>query len=1034
MLTKQLPTMRKLLKILLISVAGLFIILLLLPFIFQEAIGRKILDAVNETINGEFSIEQADLSLLRDFPSASLGLIHPVCKSYVGNDTTQLMDAQRIYLSINLWDILLKKDVLTIHQLEIEQPTLSLIAWDSLSANYSIAKDTSGEANNSESLDFKIEEYSISDGHVHYTNLKDNEILHINGLSHRGSFNRTGNLQRTVSETAVDSFSFYQQGIYLLKDVKLDWNLSLDINSTESQYKIVASLLKLNDFSLECEGAIHKSNDVWKIDQFKLSSPSSKFKDIFSLIPNAFTKDFKQVISDGLLSFNGELVGAVNPEKNIYPNWKFALQIDHGSLNYPGKPIKLEDVNIKLRSENSNPQRLGAFLSIEEFKFKMQEDYASATLQMNDLFQNVKVDGQVECKLSFEKWSQFFPFDNGTQMRGKLNLKSKFKFNEEDILNNDYSSIQFDGFTQITDFFLKSQDMLDVHIPKAEMVYSPNDWKLKDAIVHYGNSDFQFNGNLKKPLALLNDQTRTELKISHLSNKIDLNELMQTPETNVTVTPSSITQAPSMLNQLNISFNSNIKKILYDVYECSDGKAMGSLMGNALKVQNAEITVNENHFSGSIQFENMLDYLYTQEALKGTINVGTTMLNLDKLMVTNYKPIEGTASSTVYFSLPENMNLDISLNADQFLFSPLRLANLRGVAHLENQGMEIQNTYADVAGGKMALTGLFEAKTNQQPSYNFKYEIKRLEFRNAFKSFFTISKLAPVFEYIDGVFNSTIIFEGKLKQDNFPDFNSLNVDGVIETLEGAIKGFKPLQEISNRIHIKELEGLKLKNTKNWVRVENGTVVLSEFNTNLKDVQLSIGGSHQIEGPMNYNIVADIPSKFTQQYMKEIKLDKGIEIYNDVMSKLGMNKPIGTELSLDVNLTGTITKPNIHITLRPKQGASSTSVSNMVVQTVKDSLKTAGQNALERGKTVIHETSQKAIDSLKHIADRKVDEIGQKAQDEIKKKADSLLNKTIDSSMKKAIDSVGRKILPNGAESVDSIKSKIKEWNPFKKKK
>lgn len=65
----------------------------------------------------------------------------------------------------------------------------------------------------------------------------------------------------------------------------------------------------------------------------------------------------------------------------------------------------------------------------------------------------------------------------------------------------------------------------------------------------------------------------------------------------------------------------------------------------------------------------------------------------------------------------------------------------------------------------------------------------------------------------------------------FPVIDSINIDGIIETLEGSIKGFKPLEAIADKLKLNAIRNLNIKNTKNWITVQNGLVSIKDFNKN-----------------------------------------------------------------------------------------------------------------------------------------------------------------------------------------------------------
>ena len=65
----------------------------------------------------------------------------------------------------------------------------------------------------------------------------------------------------------------------------------------------------------------------------------------------------------------------------------------------------------------------------------------------------------------------------------------------------------------------------------------------------------------------------------------------------------------------------------------------------------------------------------------------------------------------------------------------------------------------------------------------------------------------PVAEYMEGMFNTTLIMKGNLTQNMSIDLTSLDASGFIETLNGKLKSYPPLSKLGTTLQIKEFQNI-----------------------------------------------------------------------------------------------------------------------------------------------------------------------------------------------------------------------------------
>src|ERR1700743_3396394 len=102
-------TFKKVLKVTGISLGSLLVLMIALPFLFPQAINRKINEWANANINGHISFSRTRLSFFKHFPNLTLSLYDVTLMGSAPFQNDTLIAAQDIALGIDVPSIFRKK-------------------------------------------------------------------------------------------------------------------------------------------------------------------------------------------------------------------------------------------------------------------------------------------------------------------------------------------------------------------------------------------------------------------------------------------------------------------------------------------------------------------------------------------------------------------------------------------------------------------------------------------------------------------------------------------------------------------------------------------------------------------------------------------------------------------------------------------------------------------------------------------------------------------------------------------------------------
>lgn len=1026
--------MRRILKIASLFIAALLILALVIPLLFKGRIVEELNKAVNKNIYGKIEFADASVSLFKNFPKLTLTVDHINCHSFVHQDTSQLFQASEIQLGINLWTLITEKDQITINKLIFVNPVLNIIEYDSLNANYQIVppSDTSSA---SQQLKLNIEDYKIIGGQIQYESALNGTMLNVNKLSHAGSLKYSEATVQIKTRTEIPELNLEQNNIGILKNARFTSVLDLDYKKADQLFNIIKGEFNLNELKLECKGLFGQKDESLVMD-LNINAPGNEFKDLFSILPNALTKDFNQVKSSGTFQFEADINGTYSAKEKTFPSWDVKGNIENGKLQYPGKSIQIENFQLYLLSQNIGPALDKSLIDIKKFSFVLNNQAFNGSLVLSNLIDDLKVAGKVQGVLNLTDLNNFYPLEQNTSISGIVRPDINFKFSESAIKQKQYDQVECSGSLAISNLKYQSGKKPGIAIPDADVLISPKQLEIKKFDLRFGVSDMKIAGIINDPLNFISKDLKVKGKLISRSNLINAQEWIvpENSKSKVIVLDKGV---PDFISNLDVELNCEVGQLIYSDYDIRDIKASGFIQGNTIRILDYSSLVNQNSITGTGSLSGIYSYLMYDQTLNGNLNITSKSFDADRFLAKKENAKNGTNSNDQAFVVPSNFNIAVVFKAEEVLYNPMKMNAVKGKLSIVKNEIQFEDLSANLAGGKIALKGLYNTENASLPYFNFKFDLMNLPFSGALSSFVTLRKLAPVMQYIQGYFNTNLIVEGICGQDMMPILDSIKVDGLFETIQGSLKGFKPLELLADKLKINGLKSMSFKNTKNWVSVEDGVVAIKDFNKKIDEFDVNINGSHKLSGMMDYQFIVKIPKNKVSDFTSMIKLDHAMDQLNSILNKTGFGGMVPSNLNILVNMKGTFSNPSYTFKLLNDKGdvTSGESVTESIKSKVTDSLKSRLESEKEKATKEIN----KIQDSLTKEATKKAEELKNQILDKAKTEAtkaidSSLISKTKDVT-KEQLDTLTQKVLNKDAKKeVDQIKDKIKDWNPFKKDK
>ena len=1023
--------MKKLIKRFLLITGILFGLILIagisIPFIYKDKIKARAMENINKNLDALVSVGDIDLTIFRTFPYLGVQFNEISVfgkKEFAG---VPLFSANKLSLGFNIVSIIKGEKPLTIREIILDKPLINIQILENGKANYDISKDTSSKTANNEDIKMVLNKYQIINGTIVFNDKSTGIFIELKELDHTGSGDFSNDLFDLVTKTSCKSMTLANGNVTYLCKANVMYDATLSADLLNNKYSLKKNSLIINEIELLADGFV-KLNEKDKEMDLNFSSPQNSFKNFLSLIPGAYTADFKDVKTEGNFKLKGMIKGKLSDTS--IPSFDILVNINKGMVKYPTLPKSIKNIEANISIVNKGNQADQTVLSINPINLTIDSNPFEASIMLKTPVSDPDVDARFKGILNLADFAQAFPVKDLQELRGILNTDVTVKAKNSDIEKQRYENVNVSGHIIASNFAAKYRPYPAIQMDKGNIVFSPKNITLTDFAGKLGASDVQGSGRLDNFMAYFSPKLTMKGDFNLKSTFFNANEWLKAMESGNTSTtakePDATNSNHEVFERFDFGLKASIGKLLYENYEIDRINVDGNMKPNDLQVRNLDFNLGASdfHMSGSIR--NIFNWMFKDQTLGGNIAYNSRFLDLNQFMQADPKKA-ATPENAEAIAIPKNIKMNVVTNIGKMNYTNMVLNNVKGTLIVADQAVNIVQGSAETMGGKMNISGGYNSKDIAKPGFNLKLNLIGISFQEAFSTMNTVKKLAPISQYISGKFNTDLNLSGSLTKEMSPDLNSLQADGFLETISAIVQNFKPLNEIGNKLNVKEFNNFELKNTKNWITIKNGAVELREFDYMFKNIAMKIGGKHSLTQDMDYKIKAKLPRKMLESNAVGSAAYSGIGFLSKEASKYGVNISAGEFVNVLIGIGGTMLSPKMSFKVLGTEGGSakdqiSTGI-NSAAASLKDSINRKAQDEIQKAKDKAKVQANKMADSLSKVANKKVDEAVKKTTDELKDKIG-----------KEASEKLGDKVGDKAKTEIDKAKDKLKGYDPFKKKK
>jgi len=978
------------LKKILLSILGVLVLLValavVLPIIFKDDIKAKIDQEIAKSVNANvyFDADKFSISLFRNFPNASISMqdFGVVGKGDFEGDT--LISVDDFNLVVDVKSILFG-DKINLKGLELYSPKIMVLVLENGKANYDImipSDSIVSEAESSEDagLSIAIDYWKIEDGRIVYLDDYYKFFMDLKGVNHTGSGDFTDNIFKMVSSTQTESFTTAYDGVEYVSDKKLDAEVEMSMDLDKWIFTFGDNSAKLNDFAFSFEGFFAMPEERFDMDM-KFATKENSFKSLLSLVPGVYSESYEGLKAEGAVEFNGFVKGMYTD--SLMPGFNLNLLVKDGNIQYPSLPTSVKNIQLDMTIDNPSGILDLTKVDIKNLHMDLGSNPIDAKVLINGLT-IINVDANIKAKIDLAELNQIFPIDS-LELKGiyTIDFRAKGTYDSVKAQIPNISSLM-----SLTNGYIKSAEIpFPVENLGFNSTITNNTGKFENTVIEV--QDFK--------MKIENEPFEASMKVENL-NDYTWNIVAKGGLNLKTITTIFPMEGMSLEGKISADFQtkgkmSDVDAGRYDKLPTQGGMSLTNFKYSAqdfpqgLSISKSELSMQSEKlilksFEGIVgksdlsmdgYLSNYIAYFIREnETLKGTLTVRSNKFDANEWMAED-STASTSSSDTVpltVIEIPKNIDFKFEANMKEVLYTNMSLTEVKGIAFVKDGMLNIQGISFNSLGGSFTVAGTYDTRNMDAPKFDMMLGIKDLAFKEAYKTFNTIKKLAPVAEKIDGNFSTDFRLNGLMAQDMTPNYSTLLGKGVIKVAQASLKDSKVISGVTSLTKMKDSDGLSLKDILVQAEVKDGRLYVKPFDVDISGNKTTVSGSNGIDGSLDYLLKMNVNAGAA-----------GAAI-NGLISSIGGSSSNGSSVKLNLKVGGNYNDPKV--SLASSEAGESTSSS------AKAAVETKVNQEVDKAKAEAEKKAKAEADRLKKEAEAKAKAEAEKLKKKAKSKVKDLL--------------------------------------------
>lgn len=563
--------MKKGLKITAIVLGVLIALMMVLPFAFRGKIEGLIKAEGNHALNAQFDFKKLHINLFRSFPNASIVLNDFWLKGVNEFENDTLVSAGQVAGTINLFS-LFGNNGYEISKVSLKDIQVKAIVLPDGKVNWDIAKsdstakgkDTAKDTAESSPFRLQLQGITVDNLNAIYDDRKGNIYAEVLNLTAKGA----GDLgsQHTILkwESDIESVTYKMNNIPFLNRASLYTKMDIDADLVNQKYTLQKNEIRLNAIRAGVDGWLSFHNPGIEMD-LKLLTADVGFKEILSLIPAIYTKEFNSLHTDGTVTLAAEAKGVMRGD--TLPQFNATMDVKNAMFRYPSLPSGVDQINIHASAKNPGGSADLTEITVNPFNFRMAGNPFSAVVEIKSPASDAAFHAEAKGTLDLGKIKEVYPMGEA-QLNGIVNANLSIRGRMSYIEKEQYDKLQTAGTADVSNMKLRIKGMPDVLVHKSLLTFTSQYLQLSETTVHIGKNDITADSRLENYMGYVLQGHTLKGTLNMRSNHFNLNDFTSEGSSSSSAggqaTESAAGAAIIVPANVDLSITANMKEVLMD--------------------------------------------------------------------------------------------------------------------------------------------------------------------------------------------------------------------------------------------------------------------------------------------------------------------------------------------------------------------------------------------------------------------------------------------------------------------------------------
>lgn len=678
--------MKKGLKITGIVLGVLIVLMLVLPFAFRGKIEGIVKSEGNKMLNAQFDFKSLDISLFRNFPKATVTLNDFWLKGIGEFENDTLVKSDEVTATINLMS-LFGDSGYDISRIMVRDTWVKAIVmpdgkvnWDVMKEDPDTAEQAGDEAETDSPFKVQLQKLTVKNLNVIYDDRMENMYADIRDLGMTCSGDLGSDRTNLNIEAETPALTYKMNNIPMLSNANIYAKMDIDADLVNSKFTLKKNEFRLNAIKAGIDGWVALHDPFMEMD-LSLNTSEVGFKEILSLIPAIYSKEFASLKTDGTVTLSAQAKGIM--QGDTLPQFNVSMDVKNAMFQYPSLPAGVDNINIHANVKNPGGSADLTEITINPFGFRMAGNPFNLTAEIKTPVSDADFKASAKGTLNLGMIGQIYPLEDDMKLNGIVNADFSMSGRMSYVDNEQYDRFKASGTIRLSDMKLEMKDIPDVNIQKSLFTFTPQYLQLSETTVNIGKNDITADSRFENYLGYLFKGKTIKGNLNIRSNYFNLNDFMSTEE-EVAMAEDTVQMGVIEIPK-NIDFNmdANMKQVIFSTMTLNN--INGKLIVKDGKADMKNLSINT--MGGNVV---MNGYYSTTDIESPEMNAGFKMSQLS--FAQTYKELDMVRKlAPVFENLKGNfsgsMNIRTKLGKDM---SPV-LATMQGDGSLSTRDLSLSD-------------------------------------------------------------------------------------------------------------------------------------------------------------------------------------------------------------------------------------------------------------------------------------------------------------------------------------------------------